>query len=163
MRIEFNKELSIYFKVKGYQFPNMTDDPYGYDMNWLNIEVTIKRGNKSWSQTDPFMLTLEIEELADWLNNIKDHIGDQWFCMENILFIKSIESAVIPDGSCQLRLEINALHKLEESGCMVFEKIFTSREIAEIVRELKEVLSQFPIRGDSRIQEKVRKSIGFEK
>jgi hypothetical protein len=163
MKIEINKELSIYFTVKGYQFPGMTDDPYGYDMNWLNIEVKIKKGNKSWSQTDPFLLTFEIQGLAVWLQDIGKHRGEEWFCLENMLFIKNIESPDVPDGSYRLQLKMNDLKVLTDAGYNVFEKEFTSQEIAELVRELEKTLSRYPIRGDERIRKKIKSVLGTDK
>ncbi|GAB3249649.1 WapI family immunity protein [Kineosporia babensis] len=49
----------------GYQLPDATG---GYDANWLIIGGTVDLANgRTWTFTDPALLTWEARELGDWL------------------------------------------------------------------------------------------------
>jgi hypothetical protein len=55
-------------EIVGYEFPDLEDDRFGWDSNWLRIriEVTTERG--SWTSIDPSLLTTDVALLADWLD-----------------------------------------------------------------------------------------------
>ena len=44
----------------GYQFPEMTREPY--DSNWLIIEVDVTTPHRSWRASDACLLTYEDEQ-----------------------------------------------------------------------------------------------------
>jgi hypothetical protein len=53
--------------IAGYQFPDIADEQW--DSNWLNITTTATVDHRS---CDPSLLTMEVEELARWLESVAD-------------------------------------------------------------------------------------------
>ena len=62
----------------GYQFPEMTREPY--DSNWLIIETDITTPHRSWQASDPCLLTYEVEQLAQWLEQAANGTPDNRVC-----------------------------------------------------------------------------------
>lgn len=58
-------------KINGYQYPDLNDDPFGYDLNWLSISVSVQTHGGNWSGTDSCMNTAEAQELLEWLKGLK--------------------------------------------------------------------------------------------
>jgi hypothetical protein len=56
--------------IAGYQFPDIADEQW--DSNWLNITTTATVDHRSWTSRDPSLLTMEVEELARWLEAVAD-------------------------------------------------------------------------------------------
>ena len=56
--------------IAGYQFPDIADEQW--DSNWLNITITATVDHRSWTSRDPSLLTMEVEELARWLEAVTD-------------------------------------------------------------------------------------------
>jgi hypothetical protein len=56
--------------IAGYQFPDIADEQW--DSNWLNITTTATVDHRSWTSHHPSLLTMEIEELAWWLEAVAD-------------------------------------------------------------------------------------------
>jgi hypothetical protein len=55
--------------VAGHEFPG-ADKAAGlewYDLNWLQIQGTVRSGSRSWTFRSPSLLTTEARSLADWL------------------------------------------------------------------------------------------------
>jgi hypothetical protein len=71
MDIRANNGSSFHLRISGYQFPEIKDG--GLDANWLRIYMTVSVPQGSWSVTDPFLTTDEIEALADWLDAVAAH------------------------------------------------------------------------------------------
>jgi hypothetical protein len=57
-------------ELLGYQFPAIEDDER--DSNWLNIRISATNDQGSWNATDPSIGTVEVAELADWLEAIAE-------------------------------------------------------------------------------------------
>ena len=56
--------------VLDYQYPDRTVDEYGYDINWLKVKVDVETSEKSWSLTDPSLLSWELAQLSDWFASL---------------------------------------------------------------------------------------------
>lgn len=61
---------SIKIKILGYEFPEIVNDPYGYDSNWLNVSVTVQAGDLNWSSTHPCLLTSDLNQICQWFRKI---------------------------------------------------------------------------------------------
>ena len=59
---------SFDLSLLGYQFPNLTAEPY--DSNWLQVRVAVDHPRGLWTATDPCLLTYEAASLADWLDAV---------------------------------------------------------------------------------------------
>jgi len=59
---------SLSLTIWGYQFPALEGEEY--DSNWLLVRVDVKTPTASWSSTDPCLLTYEVAQLADWLEQL---------------------------------------------------------------------------------------------
>lgn len=74
-------------ELLGYQFPTIEDDEW--DSNWLNIRVSATNDRGSWSATDPSLATVDVAQLADWLETIaerKEATRDLEFIEPNLAF-----------------------------------------------------------------------------
>ena len=50
--------------------PTIADERW--DSNWLNITTTATVDHRSWTSRHPSLLTMEVEELARWLEAVAD-------------------------------------------------------------------------------------------
>lgn len=66
--------ISFELKILGYQFPDITSEPY--DSEWLNIQVSIRHSEGHWAdwvRIDPSLETVEVQWLIDWLREVASH------------------------------------------------------------------------------------------
>lgn len=68
-----NENSRFEMTVIGYQFPEILDEEY--DSNWLIIEIRASSLEGSWSISNPCMLTIELADLADWLDDVANGNG----------------------------------------------------------------------------------------
>lgn len=80
--------------VVDYQFPDLHEE--GLDSNWLEIKLDVVSPQGSWSNTDPTLLTDELESLASWLEAIaaaQPHDPEISFLEPNLCFELRDEAA----------------------------------------------------------------------
>jgi hypothetical protein len=65
MDIYADSDTSFHLKVLGYEFPDKEHEEW--DSNWLRIHMAATLPQGAWSVSQPFLLTFEVERLADWL------------------------------------------------------------------------------------------------
>ena len=72
-------------KIKGYQFPDITDDIH--DANWLQIQFISTTDGQTWETTKPCMLTWEVEKLIKWLDKISlgKSVDDKCYFIEPVI------------------------------------------------------------------------------
>lgn len=58
---------AVTLRLLDYQFPDIS---YGHDANWLRVMVEVISPAGSWTATDSCLLTIEIAQLADWLDSL---------------------------------------------------------------------------------------------
>lgn len=73
---------SVEIRVNNYQFPE-TDDR-NYDGNWLHIYLNVRSDMGNWQSVDPSLLTWEIQELIDWLDQLSKNEKSKWKKMDFI-------------------------------------------------------------------------------
>ncbi len=102
MDIQGSNGSSFHLEIVGYQFPQIVTEKW--DSNWLNIRMAVSVPQGAWTVTDPFLLTYEVKELADWFDGIaaqkteqEDEIG---FTEPNLW----LEVTKLPDGARCLRI-----------------------------------------------------------
>jgi hypothetical protein len=78
MRLYDANGYELKLTLVGYQFPEMTCEPY--DSNWLVIDVDVTTPHRSWRASDPCLLTYEVEQLARWLEQAADGTPDNRVC-----------------------------------------------------------------------------------
>jgi hypothetical protein len=62
---------SFHLELVGYEYPQIYLDRW--DSNWLRIYMAVTLPEGSWSITFPFLLTFEVEHLADWFDAVAVH------------------------------------------------------------------------------------------
>lgn len=71
--------------VLRYEFPDITEDRW--DSNWLVVSGKVTSGPQSWRFVEPCVTTFELEELADWLENLgSDDSTELTFTEPNLMF-----------------------------------------------------------------------------
>ena len=56
-------------QVLAYEFPTLHHDPYDYDANWLRVRLALTTRDRHLEVTGPYLLTWELEALADALED----------------------------------------------------------------------------------------------
>jgi len=60
--------VSLTLTVTGYEFPELTSEPW--DNNWLMVEGKVEHPLGAWTFHDPCLLTDELERLCGWLTTV---------------------------------------------------------------------------------------------
>ncbi len=89
MLLRGTKNKSFELDIVDYQFPKIKED---YDSNWLMISIKVKGLGESWKVTDPMLLTFEVAELSQWLEDLIDNKNSSKaldFMEPNLRFVKT--------------------------------------------------------------------------
>lgn len=140
------KNKSIDFNIIGYEFPHekQSKKEFNYDANWLHIEVIYCDGNTNKTYTDNCLLTYELSDLINTLQQI----------------INGNENSYISDFM-EPYLSV-CITKIDEFIIFVFSFVcdttdgkwskigvtakWTMEEAKDIVKELKDMALRFPER-----------------
>src|SRR4051812_30170466 len=65
---------SVELTIEGYQFPELVSvaDPLDHDPTWLRVRGTFGVNGVEWSFVDPCLMTVEAQELLDWLREVAE-------------------------------------------------------------------------------------------
>ncbi|MGO4594260.1 hypothetical protein AB4Z18_10610 [Leifsonia sp. 2TAF2] len=76
--------------IEGYQFPELAPaaDPSDHDATWLRVRGTVGVNGVEWSFVDPCLMTVEAQELLDWLREVAEGGSPEelWFTEPNLAF-----------------------------------------------------------------------------
>ena len=139
---------SVEIRVNNYQFPE-TDDR-NYDGNWLHIYLNVRSDMGNWQSVDPSLLTWEIQELIDWLDQLSKNEKSKWkkmdFIEPNISFeLMNSEN----DLKKRIKIEFNAESRpasAKEDIDYFIEFIASNEEIKNIANGFRKELSKYPVR-----------------
>jgi hypothetical protein len=132
--------------IHRYEFPDIRE---GYDANWLYATVHCESASSSvWVVYEPMILTWE---LYDWLCEMerlyRDLRGTATLdCLEPYLFVEL--KAENQRGTIGMRVEICPVHPFDEVH--TFHKQIDQSYLPSAIRQLRDILQRFPIRGRSR-------------
>jgi hypothetical protein len=65
MRLSTSDGDYVDLQISRYQYAKADNE---WDANWLQIRLDASRDGRTWTTTDPMLLTAEVKELADWLD-----------------------------------------------------------------------------------------------
>ncbi len=138
---------SVELRISGYEFPYITDCED--DSNWLLIYLNVKSKCGNWETTDPSLLTSEVKEIINWLDNLS---MNKWternlsFLEPNLEFdlIKSLTDLKTVRISFDLESRPNGADEEKE---YYVDCELNSEELKNIAQELIQELKQFPERG----------------
>lgn len=83
-------DASVELAIEGYQFPEMAPiaGSFDHDANWLQVRGAFHANGIEWSFVDPCLMTVEAQELLDWLREVA--VGgspdELWFTEPNLTF-----------------------------------------------------------------------------
>jgi hypothetical protein len=127
----------------GYEFSEWSNY---YDANWLKIELRAHEPGRSWSATDPALLTDELARLCNWLENVAASSDDESvfegvepciaFCREGIERL-----------GIQFRLEFDPDHRFDDGVRWTINVADTN--LAEFAADLRREASAFPHRPEA--------------
>lgn len=131
-------------RIVGYEFPEIIGEKY--DSNWLLIEGHVTHAAGSWVFCHPCMLTFDVVELADWLEQCaKNKLSDMvlHFLEPNIWF------SLVNCNTLRVCFDAEALPSwipLEYTSEQDFYCDFPVNEIIliEAARQLRDQLARFP-------------------
>lgn len=146
-----NENSRFEMTVIGYQFPEILDEEY--DSNWLIIEIRASSLEGSWSISNPCMLTIELVDLADWLDDVangKGTINTRLDFFEPCLCFEV--TGLEPKKLCvHLNEELKPVSLRDNDSnsdaaiCIEFE--ITLETLKNAVTSLRDCLRDFPIRA----------------
>lgn len=64
-----DEDAVLTLQVLAYEFPALHHDPYDYDANWLRVRLALTTPDRHLEVVGPYLLTWELEELADALED----------------------------------------------------------------------------------------------
>ena len=148
MVIEGINNQSVEIKVSNYQFPETKDRDY--DGNWLNICLNVKSNLGNWQTVDASLLTWEIQELIDWLDQLSKNENPKWKEME---FIEPNLSFYLMSSHDDLKKKIKIEFKLEsrprsanEDDEYFVEFLASNADLKNIANGFRDELSKYPAR-----------------
>jgi hypothetical protein len=65
MRLSASDGDYVDLQISRYQYAKADNQ---WDANWLQIRLEASRKGRTWTTTDPMLLTWDVKELADWLD-----------------------------------------------------------------------------------------------
>ncbi|MFF2773085.1 hypothetical protein ACFVUP_38910 [Streptomyces bacillaris] len=83
-------EAWVELAIEGYQFPEMAPiaGSFDHDANWLQVRGAFSMNSVEWSFVDPCLMTVEAQELLDWLRAVSEGGSPEelWFTEPNLTF-----------------------------------------------------------------------------
>ena len=150
MHLTDSSDSSFELKIAAYQYPNIHNDYY--DSNWLMIQVDVKHPQGSWRASDPCLLTFEVEQLAQWLEEVKSNSNKISHCsfIEPCLEFRIVENN---KGTNVLRVyfELKTRPPWAYARAAGQEDLWVEFALGEIdlfkaIQELRAQLQQYPQR-----------------
>ena len=148
MVIEGINNQRVEIRVNNYQFPETNDRDY--DGNWLNIYLNVKSELGNWQTVDPSLLTWEVQELIDWLDQLSKNEKPKW---KNMEFIEPNLCFHLMNSHDDLKKKIKIEFKLEsrprsanEDDEYFVEFIASNENLKNIANGFRSELSKFPVR-----------------
>jgi hypothetical protein len=82
---------SVQITALGYQYTGQNE--HHWDDNWLKMELLITQTGASYIRQDPFLLTWECHDLAEWFCNFPNRrVGEFYVNIENTLSFTKISN-----------------------------------------------------------------------
>ncbi len=144
--------VAFKLSIVGYEFPQLADAPY--DSNWLIIHVDVTTPERSWRATDPCLLTYEVAQLADWLEQVATSAPAQRSCR----FIEPCLQFELHDheqGERTLRIRFDLemrpdwpMERIEQRDDIWIDVRVDSRSLLASAQALREQLRRYPQRAD---------------
>lgn len=138
---------SLRISVESYQFPEIVDDEW--DSNWLIVCGDAELGGKSWTFRDPCLTTFELEQLANWLDQVFVGEADNAYCdftEPNLDFERLSELEV------RIAFSLEALppwcERDSDFGEITF-NIPINDHLPAAAKSLRALLARFPIRAQN--------------
>jgi hypothetical protein len=135
---------SLRLGIERYEFPEIVDDEW--DSNWLIVTGQVELDQKPWRFRDACLATFEIQQLAEWLDNVASNKGKQAFCA----FIEpTLGFEQTSDGIIRIGFSLEALPPWEtrdsDFGEIGFDVPIDER-LKVAANSLRQLLTQFPVR-----------------
>lgn len=137
-----NGSKLIELKIIGYEFPDATEY---YDANWLNIKIKVESGKVQYEETQPCVLTWDIEDLIQGMSTLlkKRKAVYHTNFMEPYLSMEF-------EGRDNI-IEVRFRHQIDGDPDFseTYEVYFSipKREFKEVIRQLKEEYEKYPKRA----------------
>lgn len=154
MKLSGREGNELELRLVGYQFPDVTQDPW--DSNWLLVALRVVTSHGTWEVVDPCLTTWEAKHLVRWLVNAaaRDPAAADMTLTEPNLSI----TAHAQEGEAQ-RVLVSACFDLElrppwpgspagGAGSLCVELDVARPELARAAASLLGDLVMFPQRGD---------------
>jgi hypothetical protein len=130
--------------IIGYEFPNIKN---GIDSNWLKLNLQIKGGGINLNETDPCLLTTELNDLVRWL--MKLMLGN----LEANQFWEPLEGNITFEfGGKKENVFLLRIYPRDNFSVGItpfwLEFLYTDRELSKLIQSLIKFQKKFPVRDE---------------
>ena len=154
MNIKFTKTTSMYLSIIGYEFPDMDEAGYEEEMNLLSILIKVNSDGKKWSLSGSFLLTWEVKQIIEWLENIENNIAEgkaELSFKEDELIIRQLEA---PKGKYRIQFELfgakippHPKSRMKQEDYIITGN-FTPLKVKKMAEGFRNASAEYPIRNE---------------
>ena len=149
MRLKHSSGNELQLVILSYQHPDVKEDRW--DANWLNVSGTVATAaGRKWKFSAPCVTTFELEDLADWLDELSD---DGRSPAEFEFAEPHLKFAYVPWPQRTLQVTLSgpgappAASDQEKATAVMLEFPLSETDASELAGQIRDALSDFPIRG----------------
>lgn len=129
----------------------MEFDPHGVDVNWLNIRLSVRGPDRSWTAIDPCLDTWEVARLAQWFEAIA--AGNAVDC-DAFFTEATVRFALLEDDPKKLRVYFWPGWAPSDGASTEDEDVFiechaSAEALHAAAASLRAQLKKFPIRAQA--------------
>jgi len=139
---------TVEFRIKNYQFPEISDCEY--DSNWLLVYLKVKSDCGNWETVDPSLLARDLKDIIEWFeqlsNDIETNSDILTFMEPNLEFRLTKKNA--DKKQIRITFDLEYSHpntKSDEKFYVDFE--LNNAELKQIASELKKEAKLYPERA----------------
>jgi hypothetical protein len=147
MKLISTDGIELTFQIINYEFPKIKN---GIDSNWLKLNIQIKGRGLSINETNPCLLTNELDELTRWLMKLmlgKLETNQYWESLEgNFTF----EFGGVKENVFLLKIYLRDNLSVELSRYSL-DFLYTDKELSKLIQSLIKFQKKFPVRDKSNI------------
>lgn len=149
--VSFNNKQNqtILLSSQNYEFPDFTGTEK-YDKNWLIINIQVIDGQSSWENTDPFLLSTDWQEIAQWFLDLAQFKQPKCkglgFIEPNLTFqLKNLDSKK-NEINFDIELSLECRPSFSKEKIAKYSFSFTPEKCREIAEQCKKEYESFPER-----------------
>ncbi len=142
MKLKSTDRTELTFLIVSYEFPNIKS---GIDSNWLKLNLQIKGRGINLNETDPCLLTTELNDLVRWLMRLM--LGN----IETNQYWETLKGNITFEfGGKKENVFLLRIYPRDNFSVGItpfsLEFMYTDRELSKLIQSLIKFQKKFPVR-----------------